>query len=109
MSPSQAAIGKWKKSYSEVTALAAKKEAERVKLEAEIHQARAPGRGPEDENIAMYKMGMEVLDRYEGFGLGDAVLAREPFVGTTRVKFQNLIQEYADKLADQRISQPTQP
>jgi Tfp pilus assembly protein PilX len=105
----QAAIGKWKKSYSEVTALAAKKEAERVKLEAKSIKLERTVEDQKMKNIAMYKMGMEVLDRYEGFGLGDAVLAREPFVGTTRVKFQNLIQEYADKLADQRISPPTQP
>lgn len=105
----QAAIGKWKKSYSDVTALASKKEAERVKLEAKSVKLERQVEDQKMKNIAMYKMGMEVLDRYEKFGLGDAVLAREPFVGTTRVKFQNLVQEYADKLADQRISQQIQP
>jgi len=54
-------------------------------------------------NEAMYKLGREVLDRYERFGLGDALTAREPFVGLTRVKFENLIQDYADKLTDQKI------
>jgi Tfp pilus assembly protein PilX len=105
----QAAIGKWKKSYGDVTALAAKKEAERVKLEAKSIKLERQVEDQKLKNIAMYKMGMEVLDRYEKFGLGDAVLAREPFVGTTRVKFQNLMQEYADKLADQRIPQQIQP
>ena len=57
-------------------------------------------------NITMYEVGLEIIDRYEKFGLGDAILAREPFVGTTRVKFQNLIQNDQDKLADQKIKQP---
>lgn len=103
------ALGKWKKSYSDVTALAAKKEAERGQLEAKSVKLERQVEDQKLKNIAMYKMGMEVLDRYEGFGLGDAVLAREPFVGTTRVKFQNLVQDYADKLADQRIPQQIQP
>lgn len=104
-----AALAKWKKSYTEVTTLAAKKEAERSKLEAKSQKLERQVEEQKVKNIAMFKMGMEVLDRYEAFGLGDALLAREPFVGTTRVKFQNLIQDYADKLSDQRIPPQTQP
>jgi hypothetical protein len=50
----------------------------------------------------MYQAGMEILDRYEKFGLGDAILAREPFTATQRVKFQNLVQDLSDKLTDAR-------
>ena len=55
------------------------------------------------KNATMYQLGIEVLQRYEKFGLGDAISAREPFVGKTRVKFQNLVQDFQDKLAEQRI------
>ena len=55
------------------------------------------------KNAAMFKTGMEVLDRYEKFGLGQALVAKEPFVGITRAKFQTLVQDYGDKLEDQRI------
>jgi hypothetical protein len=58
------------------------------------------------KNAAMYKVGMEVVSRYEKFGLGDALTSREPFIGITRVKFENLIQDYQDKLADQTIKAP---
>jgi hypothetical protein len=50
----------------------------------------------------MYQAGMEILDRYEKFGLGDAILAREPFTAAQRVKFQNLVQDFSDKLTDAR-------
>lgn len=99
----QSANMKWKKSYGEVTALAQKKEdlrgaaaAKVIKLERQVEDQKV-------RNIKMYQVGLEILDRYEKFGLGDALLAREPFVGTTRVKFQTLIQNDQDKLVDARI------
>ena len=66
-----------------------------------------PRKGDDQQrkNRAMYQLGLEILKRYEHFGLGDAITAREPFVGTTRVKFENLIQDYGDKLAAQKINQ----
>jgi chromosome segregation ATPase len=102
----QSAIEKWKKSYSQVTALAQKKEAERAKLEAKSIRLERQVEDQRLRNIKMYDVGLEIIDRYEKFGLGDAILAREPFVGSTRVKFQNLIQNDQDKLADQKIKQP---
>jgi hypothetical protein len=55
------------------------------------------------KNFELFKLGNEILKRYEKFGLGDALAAREPFTGITRVKLQNLVQDYQDKLADQRV------
>jgi len=102
----QSAIGKWKKSYADVTALAQKKESERAKFETKSIKLERQVNDQQVRNIKMYQVGVEILDRYEKFGLGDAILAREPFVGATRVKFQNLIQNDQDKLTDQRIPSP---
>ena len=55
------------------------------------------------KNQAMYKIGIEILNRYEKFGLGDALTAREPFIGATRVKFENLVQDFQDKLTEQKL------
>jgi len=100
----QAAIEKWKHSYNSVTALAQKKESERAKLETKSIKLERQVQDQKMRNIKMYETGLEILARYESFGLGDALLAREPFVGSTRVKFQTLIQNDHDKIADQRIS-----
>jgi len=99
----QAKLEKWKKSYSEITAFAAHKESERAKWEAKSLKLERQVANQQVKNLEMYKAGMETLDRYEKFGLGDAILAREPFVGTTKVKFETLIQDQADKLTDARI------
>jgi len=105
----QASIEKWKKSYAGATALAAKKESERAKLASRVIVVERLVSDQQVKNIEMYKVGMETLDRYERFGLGDALLAREPFIGTTRVKFETAIQDQNDKLTDARIGVPPQP
>ena len=56
------------------------------------------------KNLALYKLASEILQRYEKFGLGDALTAREPFLGITRVKLQNLVQDYQDKLLSDRVT-----
>lgn len=99
----QTAVDKWRRSYTELTNFAQKKEIERAKLADRVIKLDRQVQDQQIKNIQMYKLGVEILDRYEKFGLGEAVLAREPFVGSTRVKFQNLIQDSQDKLTDQRI------
>ena len=56
------------------------------------------------KNLALYKIGNEILQRYQKFGLGDALGAREPFIGITRVKLQTLVQDYQDKLQNERTA-----
>jgi chromosome segregation ATPase len=101
----QAKVEKWKKSYSELTAFAAHKEAERAKYMDKTIKLERQVANQQAKNLEMYKAGMDTLNRYEKFGLGDAILAREPFIGTTKVKFENLIQDQADKLTDARIQE----
>ncbi|MEI8311958.1 MAG: hypothetical protein WCH98_14510 [Verrucomicrobiota bacterium] len=99
----QAKVEKWKKSYSELTAFAAHKEAERAKYLDKSTKLERQVANQQVKNLEMFKAGMDTLNRFEKFGLGDAILAREPFVGTTKVRLGNLIQDQADKLADARI------
>jgi hypothetical protein len=54
-------------------------------------------------NIALYELSNEILNRYAKFGLGLAIIAREPFIGTTRVKLENQVQDYGDRIRAMRI------
>jgi hypothetical protein len=96
-------LEKWKGSQKQAAELAATKEAERAKLAMQVIELQRRVADQQVKNAAMFKIGNEILVRYEKFGLGTALSAREPFVGTMRVKLQNLVQDYGDKLADQRI------
>lgn len=96
-------LEKWKAAHKEVVTAATNIEAQRAKLAGNVILLNRQVADQQTKNAAMYKIGTEVLNRYEKFGLGDALTAREPFIGITRVKFENLIQDYQDKLKDERI------
>lgn len=71
----------------------------RIELERETSALRR-------QNLELYRLGDEILVRYENYALGKALLAREPFTKLTRVKLQTLVQDYADALEDQRVKLP---
>jgi len=100
------ALEKWKDGYQKAADLARAKEDERSKLAAEIvvHQRTIADR--ETKNISLFNTAVEVLDRFENYSLGKALAAREPFISTTRVKVENLVQGYKDRILDNRISAP---
>jgi hypothetical protein len=45
------------------------------------------------------------LKRYQHYGLGDAITAKEPFSGIAKVKLENYVQDKSDALADQKIKE----
>ena len=51
------------------------------------------------------KVGRDLLGRYEDVTLGDKLVAREPLIGIGRVRVQNLLQDYGDKVLNQKIDQ----
>jgi len=95
---------KWQKSSTEATALACSAEAERARLAVRLAELERLVADREAKNVALFKTGSEILNRLERFGLGEAIKAREPFVGTKRVELQNLVQGYGDKLLDGRVT-----
>jgi chromosome segregation ATPase len=97
------ALEKWKAAYNKAVEVANNKEAQRAKLESQAIVLQRRVDDAETKNLALYQIGKEVLNRYEKFGLGTAITAREPFVGITKVKLENLVQDYSDKLSDQIV------
>lgn len=49
-------------------------------------------------NAELLALGREILARYRSKGLGDVVIGSEPFVQASRVRLENLVQDYEDKL-----------
>ncbi len=105
----QQALDEWKDAQQKAATAATETEAKRAKLaDLAIHLQRIVD-DQKRRNDEMYKIGMEILDRYEKFGLGEALTAKEPFVGITRTRFETLVQDYEDKLVDQTITGPAPP
>lgn len=104
------ALKKWQAGYEKAAAVANTKEGERAKVAAELVSTKHTLADRERKNIALFNTATEILDRYEGYALGKALQAKEPFIGTTRVKVENLVQGYQDKILDNRIAaQPKKP
>jgi hypothetical protein len=103
------ALEKWKEAYSKAVEVANTKEAQRAKFESQAIVLQRRVEDDENKNLALYNLGKEVLNRYEKFGLGTAITSREPFVGTTKVKLENLVQDYSDKLMDQTVKPGAAP
>jgi len=96
------ALEKSETAGKQAAVLAATKEADHAKLAADLVALQRKVEDRETKNLALFKLGNEILTRYEKFSLGEALAAREPFVGTTRAKLENLVQDYQDKLLGQR-------
>lgn len=88
---------------TKVSDMQRKTEAARLKLDAENTLLKRIVADQRTKNGKMFEIGNEILTRYQKFGFGTAITAREPFVGITRAKLETLIEEYGGKLAEQRI------
>jgi chromosome segregation ATPase len=97
------ALDKWKAGYDQIATAGKKSESERARLADEVIVLKRKVEDRETKNAELFRLGNEILRRYERFGLGDALAAREPFTGITKVKLENLVQDYQDKLADARV------
>lgn len=96
----------WKVGYQKAAAVARTKEDERATLASEIIVHKRTIADLQTKNVSLFNTSNEILDRYESYALGKALGAREPFIGTTRVKIENQVQGYKDKILDQRIQAP---
>jgi chromosome segregation ATPase len=94
-------LDKWKAAHTEITAIAKKKEAERAKYAAQAKDVERRANDYKTKNLELYKVGTEILERLRKFAFGEALAAREPFLGNAKVKLQALVQDYQDKLLDQ--------
>ncbi|AHF89894.1 hypothetical protein OPIT5_06310 [Opitutaceae bacterium TAV5] len=94
----------WKKTAEDTNALALKLDAERNRLEAVSAEWERRAADRETRNVALVRLSQEILTRLERFGLGDALTAREPFVRTKRVELQTLVQDYADRITDNKAT-----
>lgn len=96
-------LGKWKTAQQEAAELARAKEAARVQLAALGARLTERAEACETKNAELFSVGNEILDRFASQDLGDVLAGKEPFLGLKRVELQNLVQDYQDKLLDQKL------
>ncbi len=96
------ALAKWKQAYENAANIAGTKENARASLAGQVDKLQLEVEARERNNLQLYKTATEILDRYENFGLGRAIVAREPFTGIAKVSLENEVAEYRDKLSENK-------
>lgn len=99
-----AALNAAKQEGAQTSASAQASEAQRKQLAGQLADAQNRLADRESKNLALFMLGNEILTRYEEFSLGQALRAKEPFVGRSRTKLENLVQDYQDQLANNRLA-----
>jgi len=62
--------------------------------------------GCEEKNLALYQLGTDLQKRYRNKGVMDAIKQAEPFTQLEKVRMENLLQEYSEKLDARKIDKP---
>jgi chromosome segregation ATPase len=60
----------------------------------------------EAKNLKLYEYSDELVQRYQRKGVWAALAQKEPVLGIKEVGIENVVQEYQDKLASQKIAPP---
>jgi chromosome segregation ATPase len=60
----------------------------------------------ESKNMALYGLGRNLMERFENKSCGEILVQGDPFTGIKKVETENLLEEYRDKLDDQKIIKP---
>lgn len=104
----------YRTAYDGLLKIARASEAERQRLAGEEKLNQQAVALCTEKNVKLYDTGQEILRAYENIDLGTLVAARQPFAAQSRVKYEQIAQEYGDKLYEGRfdarsISQAPKP
>jgi chromosome segregation ATPase len=97
------ALEKWKAAYEEAATVARAKDAERAKFEGEATALKASNKSCEAKNGQLAKVSGEMLTKLNSTNLLEFFAAREPLIGVKRVELQNMLQDYHDKIQEQKV------
>lgn len=73
------------------------------RLDADLKQKTQVLAVCEVKNEKLHGYGVELLDRYEKKGCGDALLQADPFTQLKRVEIENFVEDQREKLDEQKL------
>jgi chromosome segregation ATPase len=96
-------LEKWKSAYAEAATVARAKDAERGKFEGEATALKASVKACEAKNVQLLKISKDIASQYEAMSPLEKILDHEPVFGLKRVEHQNTVQDFRDKIIDQKV------
>ena len=98
-----ASLAQYRQASEKLTATGKQLEAERARLDGEVTAQRGALARCESKNAQLYAAGQDILQAYEGLGVLDVMKARQPFAAQSRVKLEQIAQQYGDQLYQGRF------
>jgi chromosome segregation ATPase len=81
-------------------------EGDRGNLRKELAERNAAFDQCAENNLRLFEISKDVLDRYEHVGLFTKTGATEPFTQITRTRIENLVDEYRARAVENRVKKP---
>lgn len=98
-----ASLAQYRQASEQLAATGKQIEAERARLDGEVTAQRGALARCESKNAQLYAAGQEILQAYEGLNVLDVMKARQPFAAQSRVKLEQIAQQYGDQLYQGRF------
>ena len=96
-------LAQYRQASEQLTATGKQLEAERARLDGEVTAQRGALARCESKNAQLYATGQEILQAYEGLDVLGVMKARQPFAAQSRVKLEQIAQQYGDQLYQGRF------
>lgn len=96
-------VTQYRNAYDGLLKIARSSETERQRLAGEEQQRKQVLAMCSEKNVKLYETGQEILRAYETMDIGTVMAARQPFATSSRVKYEQIAQEYGDKLYEGRF------
>lgn len=96
-------LAQYRQASEHLTATGKQLEAERLRLDGELTAQRGALGRCESKNAQLYATGQAILQAYEGLDVLGVMQARQPFAAQSRVKLEQVAQQYGDQLYQGRF------
>ncbi|PHV26567.1 hypothetical protein CSQ93_17885 [Janthinobacterium sp. BJB426] len=96
-------LAQYRQASEQLAATGKQLEAERARLDGEVTSQRGALARCESKNAQLYAAGQDILQAYEGLNVLDVMQARQPFAAQSRVKLEQIAQQYGDQLYQGRF------
>ncbi|WP_219118117.1 hypothetical protein [Janthinobacterium sp. UMAB-56] len=96
-------LAQYRQASEQLAATGKQLEAQRARLDGEVTAQRGALARCASKNAQLYAAGQEILQAYEGLGVLDVMQARQPFAAQSRVKLEQIAQQYGDQLYQGRF------
>ena len=100
-----AQIAQYRNAYDELLKLARQADAQRKHLADESAAQRVALTMCKEKNDRLYAVGQEILTAFETMDVATVIAARQPFASQARVKYEQIAQQYGDKLYEGKFDE----